>query len=454
MARMHPAGQLVRAGVAQADRLRRSRETARRLWRAAPIAAALSVAVAAVSRWAGWPVYVPLGAVALAGAALVAYLYATRRDHAISDVAAAEIDAHAGLGGELRSAHWFSEREGHNPWIDLHLGRAADRVQGIDWSLLYPAVRANRAKAASAVMALGAVILALSVPGRIGIQALSPASGSSARTAPKPSSVTSLPPDLQKELEDLLKLVESGGTASGGKALTATELRDLLARIDKLRGLQALKDGKLDPNTPGGKPGEVPDDLKALSERLKRASEMGSLSPELKDALAQAAEKLADASNTQPTAPKDPQEAMAAADAKKGPASQSKTPGNQDENSIQAVKDASAGGAAGVIMMSSQEASSGKDPGLGLGGGASEDRRNGRMADLGAALRKETIEAKTDNPGENIETVMRRNTERGDATVAYTKVAPRAFERGRSSAPPAVPEGRRAAVHSYFIRKQ
>jgi hypothetical protein len=118
------------------------------------------------------------------------------------------------------------------------------------------------------------------------------------------------------------------------------------------------------------------------------------------------------------------------------------------------VKDASAGGGAGVIMMSSQDASSGKDPGLGLGGGSAHDSGRGRMADLGAALRKETIEAQTDNPGENVETELRRNTERGDATVAYTKVAPRAFERGRSSAPPAVPEGRRAAVHSYFIRKQ
>lgn len=452
---MHPAGHLVRAGVARADRLRRSRETARRLWRAAPIAAALSVAVAGASRWAGWPLYIPLGAVALAGASLGVYVYSARRDHAVSDVTAAEIDAHAGLGGELRSAHWFSERDSQNPWVDLHLGRAAERVQRIDWSLLYPAVRANRAKTASAVMALGALVLALSVPGRIGIQAHTPATGSAARTAAKkPSAVTSLPPDLQKELEELLKLAESGGTASGGKALTAAELRDLLARIDKLRGLQALKDGKLDPNTPGGKPGEVPDDLKALAERLKRASEMGSLSPELKDAFAEAAQKLADASSTQPTTPKDPQEAMAAADAQKGPSGQSKSPGNQDENSVQAVKDASAGGGAGVIMMSSQEASSGKDPGLGLGGGSAQNRGRGQMADLGAALRKETIEAQTDNPGENIETEMRRNTERGDATVAYTKVAPRAFERGRSSAPPAVPEGRRAAVHSYFIRKQ
>ena len=451
---MHPAGHLVRAGVARADRLRRSRETARRLWRAAPIAAALSVAVAGASRWAGWPVSVPLGAVALAGASLAGYVYSARRDHAVSDGTAAEIDAHAGLGGELRSAHWFSEREGQNPWIDLHLGRAAERLQGIDWSRLYPAVRANRAKAASALMALGALVLALSVPGRIGTQGHTPATGSAARTQKKPaSSVTALPPDLQRELEELLKLAESGGTAGGGKALTASELRDLLARIDKLRGL-ALKDGKLDPNTPGGKPGEVPDDLKALTERLKRASEMGSLSPELKDAFAEAAQKLADASSTQPTTPKDPQEAMAAADAQKGPSGQSKSPGSQDENSVQAVKDASAGGGAGVIMMSSQEASSGKDPGLGLGGGSAQNRGRGQMADLGAALRKETIEAQTDNPGENIETQMRRNTERGDATVAYTKVAPRAFERGRSSAPPAVPEGRRAAVHSYFIRKQ
>jgi hypothetical protein len=76
------------------------------------------------------------------------------------------------------------------------------------------------------------------------------------------------------------------------------------------------------------------------------------------------------------------------------------------------------------------------------------------MADIGAALRRETIEAKEDAAGDNVDTEVRRQTDRGDATVAYANTAPRAFERGRSTAPPAVPENRRATMQSYFARKR
>jgi hypothetical protein len=448
---MHPAGDLVRAGVARADRLRRSRETARQVWRAAPIAAAIALALAGGSRWAGWPVFVPLGALALGGAALVASVYTTRRDRAVSDAAAAAIDAQAGLGGELRSAHWFSARDTDNPWVDLHLGRAAPHVDGIDWVRLYPAVRARGAKIASAAMALGALALALSVPGTAGVHAGDPAIAGAARA--KAASVTSLPADLQKELEDLLAAAEAGMAPDGGRALTASELRTLLSRIAQLRALQAANDGKAAPRS-GARTDAIPDDLEPLAERLKRASEMASLSPEVRDAFADLAEKLGDASDAQAATPKDPKDATASADPRAGAAAQSKKAGDKDEMSIQSVKDASAGGGAGVIMMSNQDAGGGKEAGLGLGGSSEQTSGRGRMADLGAALRKETIEAKTDNPGENVETAIRRKTERGDATLAYTRTAPRAFERGRSSAPPAVPEGRRAGVHAYFIRKQ
>ena len=78
----------------------------------------------------------------------------------------------------------------------------------------------------------------------------------------------------------------------------------------------------------------------------------------------------------------------------------------------------------------------------------------GSLADLGAALRKETVEAKTDNPGENVFTGVKRKTEHGDATVAYSHVQPGTAERGHSTAPPAVPDSRKAAVRGYFTRKQ
>ena len=76
------------------------------------------------------------------------------------------------------------------------------------------------------------------------------------------------------------------------------------------------------------------------------------------------------------------------------------------------------------------------------------------MPGLMAALKKETIEAYKDDTGENTNMDVRRKTERGTATVAYSSTPPAAFEKGRATAPPAVPENRRAAVQTYFIRKQ
>ena len=77
-----------------------------------------------------------------------------------------------------------------------------------------------------------------------------------------------------------------------------------------------------------------------------------------------------------------------------------------------------------------------------------------KMPDLGAALRKETVEAYKEDMGEKPKQDIRRKTGRGTATVAYVATSPAAFEKGRAVAPPAVPENRRAAVQSYFIRKQ
>jgi hypothetical protein len=76
------------------------------------------------------------------------------------------------------------------------------------------------------------------------------------------------------------------------------------------------------------------------------------------------------------------------------------------------------------------------------------------MPDLAAALRKETVESAQDNEGEKDVAGERRQTERGTATAAYAHTAAAPAGRGRSAAPPVVPESRRPALRSYFIRKQ
>jgi hypothetical protein len=119
------------------------------------------------------------------------------------------------------------------------------------------------------------------------------------------------------------------------------------------------------------------------------------------------------------------------------------------------VSEAESGGGAGIIMMGNKDEAAGKAaPGLGMGGGSDTRTEGGRMADLEAALRRETIEASADNAGDNVQTEARRKTEHGQATVTYAHSAAGTFDRSRAVAPPPVPERRRAAVQTYFIRKQ
>jgi len=126
-----------------------------------------------------------------------------------------------------------------------------------------------------------------------------------------------------------------------------------------------------------------------------------------------------------------------------------------DDASIQSVSEAESGGGAGIIMMGSEEDAPAKAaPGLGLGGGSDARTNGGQMAELEARLRRETVEASMDNAGDNVQTEARRKTERGQAGVTYSHSGAAAFERGRAVAPPPVPESRRTAVQTYFIRPQ
>jgi hypothetical protein len=448
--------EIVRASVARADRLRRGRETSRRLWRAAPAAAAICAGVAAGARWAGWSSLLPLGILGIGTVALAGYAYAARRDRAISDAAAADIDARGGFGGELRSAAWFAARLTQDPWIDFHLARAADRLQAMDWTGLYPAVRAPRAKAAAALLAIGALALALTVRG--GRDTLH-ASGSAAAAAftrgrtPASASSVALAPDITKQLEELLEAAEKSAATAAGSALSAADVRDLLSRLARAQDLRRGKDPTRGQDAAGDLAALIPEDLKGSAERVRRASEMTSLSPDVRAALGDVAQKLSDMADARDTSPKDPRDAAGAAEAQHGQAAQSNRDSNKEDAAIQAVKDASAGGGIGVIMMSDDRGPMAPEPGLGLGGGSAKDNGRGRMADIGAALRRETLEAHADAAGENLPTELRRRTERADATVAYVHTAPVTFDRGRATARPALPESRRAAVQTYFIRK-
>jgi hypothetical protein len=455
---MNPAAQTIRARVASAGRLRRARETGRRLWQAAPIGAAICASVAAGARWLDWPGRLSLGVVVGVLAVLAAYVLSARRDRAISDSAAVELDGLAQLGGELRSATWFASRDDDTPstdsWVDFHMARAAERLHNTDWTTLYPPVRAPRAKAATALFVVAALILALPVAGRAGVQAIGSRAGAANAQSAAAVDLALLPPELLKKLQDLLKEAERAGTPGATTSLTADEFRDLLAKLDQVKDRNAERESKTGLDPSAKKMGLQDQQLKDLAERLKRAATIDALTPEVKDAMSEVAEKLSEMSESQAGGPKDPQDAAGAAEAPKGDAAQSnKGDKKYDDSSIQAVKDASAGGGAGVIMMSSEDPQGAQEAGLGLGGASSERKNGGTMPDLMSALKKETIEAYKDDAGEKTDMDTRRKTERGTATVAYSSTPPAAFEKGRATAPPAVPENRRAAVQTYFIRK-
>ena len=133
----------VRDGVARGARLRHAQAASGRLWQTAPVAAAICAVLAAGVRWGGWPLLLPLLAGAVAVAGLAIYIYLSRRDRAITDATAAGLDEAAALGGELRSASWFAARDTHGEWVDYHVARAADRLEAVDWTRLYPPVAAT-----------------------------------------------------------------------------------------------------------------------------------------------------------------------------------------------------------------------------------------------------------------------------------------------------------------------
>jgi hypothetical protein len=111
-----------------------------------------------------------LGAIVLAAGVLAAaaILAATRlRRRAPSDRVVAGIDAAAGFGGALRSAHWFAAdrrehtRPLHDPnWVAHHIETTAARATAVAWRVVYARRSAARAWLVTAAFGTAALILA------------------------------------------------------------------------------------------------------------------------------------------------------------------------------------------------------------------------------------------------------------------------------------------------------
>jgi hypothetical protein len=447
------ASDAVRAALAAADRRKRSREASRLLWRAAPVIAAAGLAVAVLRRWTLWSAWTP-AIVLIAGAAvLLGYILIATRARTLSDPAAAAIDRDAALGGELRSASWFATRDARDLWVDHHLELAAARLGGVDWTRLYPRVRAPRARLAAVAMVAGALALTFGLPQRASARRTDPASPEAARAAaaagdPRAAALL-LPPPLMNQLEALLAAAERGDTEAAARLATNEELRELLNKLAADPDLLAKLAKALAATDPQKAP--TAKQLKDLAERARRAAETSAMSQDMREAMEKMAEE-AEAAGAEVAENTEDGEPTTSDGAEKGESGKNSASSMQDL-SVQLSRQADAGGGAGLMMMSSPDQQGGGPPGSGVGGAGGDEQAAAAAAALAAAFKQEVVEASQDNPGDNVDTEIRRKTEQGNSKVGFTQGAAGQFDKSRAAAPPPVPEARRSGVQSYFVRK-
>jgi hypothetical protein len=439
----------VRDAIELADRRRRRHLAARQLWRAAPFAAAACLGVAAVGRLLGSPAALPFSALFAAIVGCCAYVLVRNRPHPVSDAVAASLDEDAALGGELRSASWFAAGEHRDEWIDLHLQRAADRLERTDWRELYPPIRAPRARAATAGFIVATVAVALLFPEYTGIR--SRASAQTAETAPPEAE---LPKDLQQALEQLLAAAEAGTLDDQATLLSSAEAKELLAKLRELRDTEALKElsHAMNPDDESAPPKGSADEMKALADRLRRAGEINPDVLEFRKTVEQLAQNLTDAAAVEQAKTENARNAPASSES--ADLKQASSASSPNEPTIQSLKESqAAAGSDSVMMMTNKDANAAGPPGFGVGGSGST-RGEAKPTNIEAALRQETIEANADTEGPNVEAQVRRKTEEGQATATFTHGAAGESDRSRATAPPPLPEGRRSDLQRYFIRKQ
>ena len=444
------AGETVRAALAAADRRRRAREASRLLWRAAPVVAGLALAAAIARRWTGWSAWTPAMVLLVAAAAILVYLTLATRRRTLDDAAAAAIDAHAGLGGELRSASWFAAQSPRDAWADHHLQKAAARLAAIDWSELYPAARAPRARLASAVMVAGALILTFSLPQRAAARRPASPEVQGVKVPPLTDARGEeilVPPELMAQLQALLAAAQKGDIAEAERLASSDELRELLNKLAADPDLLAKLAKALAATDPTK--GPTASELKALADRARKAAETAAMSQDMREAL----EKMAEQAEAHESAGNEDGEAMESDGPQKGDPSQGNTASSMQDLSVQMARQADAEGGAGLMMMSAPQDSSSGPPGSGVGGSASEEAAAAAAAALAAAFKQEVVEASADNAGDNIEAEVRRKSEQGDATTGFTNAAAGQFDKSRAAGPPPVPEARRTGVQNYFVRK-
>ena len=440
-----PATDVVRAEAAAAERRRRSRLVASRLTRYGPFLAAALLLFAVAARLAGLSASVPLTAIAIVLFGVIAYAVMARRSPVLTDALASRLDDDAGLHGELRSAHWFATHGEGNPWSHFHLDRAAEMLRGVEWSRFYPPVRSTTAWVATAALVAAAVAATIRVSPHPGVVA---AVGRGPEAHPAGGPLTTLPPELQKQLEALL-------AASQGKALSPEDAKKLAELTDKLLKSGTITDASLAEmlkrmqeaaKEKGGAP-TIADDANENA-AAGNINDMKEMLKNLEERLGKAHQGDKASGTGDPTAADSGKGEIAKASASQGDANQAAGA----EMSMRMTREAASD--PGGQMMMQGGGPMGGDPMGGAGNSGARGRGDAKGL-LAEALRRELIEANADTAGANVSTEdIRRKTEQGRSTLGFTNAVPRGpYARGRAVPPPPVPDGRRALVQSYFIKR-
>jgi hypothetical protein len=437
----------VRDAVSRADRRRRMRLAIGLVARLAPAAAGIGLLVALATRFAGWPLGIPLGTLAAFAAGLLLYVLHRRRDREISDAVAMSVDTDAGLGGELRSAHWFATSGTGDEWAAYHVEQAADRVGRIDWQALYPPIRAARAWALTAVLAVATIALALNVPG------LGPTSqGASAAVAGIPAE--QVPAEVQRRIEDLLAAMQAAKLSEADARLKLAELKDLMDQLDpelQKKLAELLKKQPLGADAQTKRRDLDEEDKAQKAERGENAN--AGLPEDVRWGLEDLAARLASANLERKTA--EGNQAASSETGEQGRGSQQAEAQPAGQMSMQLMREA-AKDAGQASMMMGGGGLMGGDSQAGAGGNSGQKTGQADVKSIAEALRRELVEAAADARGENVPIEdIRRKTEQGHSTLGFSRVMPQtSFDSGRTAAPPAVPVARHPLLYNYFIRKQ
>lgn len=454
-----PESQL-REVVAGIDRRRRSRLALTRVAHLAPYAAGLGVMLAIAARWFGWNAGVPAVVLLVLAATLGLMAWWGGRALPVTDAAAARIDEDAQLAGELHSAHWFAGRStpGHQSsedaeWSSYHLAHASRRVSSVDWSALYPPVKAARQWMTSGALVAMAV-LALVIGPRSRATMLRDQGLTDEQIAAAMAGEM-LPDELQAKIDAILGELAEGGLTDAEAQLKMDELRDLLGDLNKaikegeLSDLKAAENAQMSDAKAGGE--KPSDQLAAKAEEAADAS--AGLPEDVRWSLEDLANRLANAQPNQSETNQNNPSASEQTGEKGNPSEGAEASQMAQQAGMQMVREAATDAQQGQMMQGGGGAMGGDSrPGAGgnQGGQGQLD-----MKALAQALRQELIQAEQDQLGENIDTELRRKTEQSQAKVSFTRVpAPTTFDRSRAALPPPVPEAHRSLLQRYFNRRQ